>query len=87
MPHDPFLQTLDQYDEDTSLWYRRTINRDLRKILPGEDLETFGLGAPQDYKKIAILGRGSSSIIWLAENTTTGDEVALKQIPTTLMDD
>lgn len=41
----------------------------------------FGNRAPNGFKKLGILGKGSGSVIWLAENKMTGENVALKQYP------
>lgn len=41
----------------------------------------FGNRAPNGFKKLGILGRGSGSVVWLAENKMTGENVALKQYP------
>lgn len=50
-------------------------------LLTKEELAKFGNRAPSGFKKLGILGKGSATVIWLAENKMTGENVALKQFP------
>lgn len=50
-------------------------------LLTKEELAKFGNRVPNGFKKLGILGRGTTTMIWLAENQMTGETVALKQYP------
>jgi len=47
-------------------------------MLYGDEVEKFGNRCPEGYNKLDLLGKGDVTIVWLAQNIHTGENVALK---------
>ena len=50
-------------------------------ILSEDEKLKFGNRCPAGYRKIQILGKGGIAIVWLAIDTESGQQVAMKQLP------
>ena len=47
-------------------------------VLSDQEKSTYGDRCPKGYDKLDLLGKGGCALVWLAKNSTTGENVALK---------
>ncbi len=55
---------------------------DVRVYLTPEEYEKFGDRFPDKFKRLALLGRGGFSVVWLGIHRASKKKVAIKQILT-----
>jgi len=55
-----------------------TIN--IKSMLTPEEYGKFGERFPEKFKRVALLGRGGFSVVWLGVHKTSKRRVAIKQI-------
>ena len=69
---------MDIIEEDTPILLQKTENKDILKYLRDYEHQKFGDRCPDNFEKLGMMGRGLNSIVWLACDLETGDNVALK---------
>ena len=52
----------------------------LKFSLSKDEEKIYGERFPSGYKKLKILGRGGCALVWLAEDSLTGQRMAIKQV-------
>jgi dual specificity tyrosine-phosphorylation-regulated kinase 2/3/4 len=68
--------------EDATIKFQRDDSFDVTAVLTAEEYEKFGDRFPEKFKRIALLGRGGFSVVWLGVHRSSKRKVAIKQILT-----
>ena len=68
--------------QDATIKFHRDDQFDVSGVLTAEEYEKFGERFPQKFKRIALLGRGGFSVVWLGVHRNSKKKVAVKQILT-----
>ena len=74
--------TMSQFSSDIDFANRKaTTAQDFTTMLQLDEAKKFGDRCPNGYQKIDLLGKGGTSIVWLAQNIMSGENYAVKQFP------
>lgn len=67
--------------EDNTVKFQPRDNQfDVQSVLTAEQYDKFGDRFPQKFKRIALLGRGGFSVVWLGIHRSSKRKIAIKQI-------
>jgi serine/threonine protein kinase len=68
--------------EDVTIKINRDDDFDVTAVLTNEEIDKFGDRFPEKFKRVALLGRGGFSVVWLGIHRSSKRKVAIKQILT-----
>lgn len=66
--------------EEKTIKINREEDFDVSEVLTAEELDKFGDRFPDKFKRVALLGRGGFSVVWLGIHRSSKKKVAIKQI-------